>query len=111
MKLVVESGTARGGFARFHGKLTAAGKTGTADRVVAVYDKQGKRVVDHTDEKGVTHYKTAEFTDSWFIGFAPADNPKIAYAVVVENGGQGARAAVPLAAKIIERAASAGYLK
>ena len=26
---------------------------------------------------------------SWFISFAPADNPKIAVAVIVENGGYG----------------------
>jgi cell division protein FtsI/penicillin-binding protein 2 len=109
MRSVVESGTARGGFAR--SRITAGGKTGTADRIVPVYDRQGKRAVDRVDSKGVVHYKTAESTDSWFIGFAPADNPKIAYAVVVENGGEGARAAVPLAVKIIERAAALGYLK
>ncbi|HEY7547724.1 MAG TPA: penicillin-binding transpeptidase domain-containing protein, partial [Blastocatellia bacterium] len=111
MRGVVEGGTARGGFARLQGRITAGGKTGTADRIVPVFDRQGQRVVDHVDSKGVTYYKTAESTDSWFIGFAPADNPKIVYAVVVENGGEGARAAVPLAVKIIERAAALGYLK
>jgi cell division protein FtsI/penicillin-binding protein 2 len=28
--------------------------------------------------------------DSWFIGFAPVENPKIAWAVIVEGGGYGA---------------------
>ncbi len=111
MRGVVERGTARGGFARLQGRITAGGKTGTADRIVPVYDKQGKRVIDRVDSKGVTNYKTAESTDSWFIGFAPADNPRIVYAVVVEDGGEGARTAVPMAVKIIERAAALGYLK
>ncbi|MEW6213305.1 MAG: penicillin-binding transpeptidase domain-containing protein [Acidobacteriota bacterium] len=109
MRSVVEGGTARGGFAR--SRITAGGKTGTADRIVPVYDRQGKRVVDRVSSEGVVRYKTAESTDSWFIGFAPADNPKIVYAVLVEDGGEGARAAVPLAVKIIERAAALGYLK
>ena len=41
---------------------------------------------------------------SWFIGFAPANNPKVAVAVIVENGGYGASAAAPIAGKIIKQA-------
>jgi hypothetical protein len=41
---------------------------------------------------------------------APVENPQIVYAVVVENGGQGAKAAAPLAAKLIEKAAALGYI-
>ena len=33
---------------------------------------------------------------SWFIGFAPADAPQIAIAVIVEGGGAGAQRAVPM---------------
>jgi peptidoglycan glycosyltransferase len=33
---------------------------------------------------------------SWFIGFAPADAPRIAVAVIVEGGGAGASKAVPM---------------
>jgi penicillin-binding protein A len=56
-------------------------------------------------------YKMEGWTDSWFIGFAPADDPKIAFAVLVENGGQGARAAAPVAARLVAKAASLGHLK
>jgi cell division protein FtsI/penicillin-binding protein 2 len=63
------------------------------------------------DKEGRTHYKYQGWTDSWFIGFAPADNPKIAFAVVVENGGEGSRTAAPIAAKIVERAAQAGFFR
>ena len=34
---------------------------------------------------------------SWFIGFAPAENPEVAIAVLVERGGGGGQRAAPLA--------------
>ena len=40
---------------------------------------------------------------SIFIGFAPKDNPKIALAVYVENGGWGSTWAVPIASLMIEK--------
>jgi penicillin-binding protein A len=111
MKLVVQSGTAAGAFARSGAHISAGGKTGTADRELPVYDKDGNQVVDHVDKEGRTHYKTQDWTDGWFIGFAPADAPQIAFAVLVENGGQGAHSAAPIAVKIIEKAASLRYVK
>ena len=111
MRLVVEQGTASGAFAPLAGRITAGGKTGTADRDVPVYDKQGNPVVDYVDKDGDKHYKIDGWTDSWFVGIAPADNPQIVYAVMVENGGQGARAAAPIAVKLIEKAAQLGYIK
>ncbi len=48
---------------------------------------------------------------SWFVGFAPATGPKrIAIAVIVENGGYGARAAVPLAGDVVSAARSLGMI-
>jgi len=41
---------------------------------------------------------------SLFIGFAPMENPRIAVAVMVENGGFGADMAAPVASLIIEQA-------
>ena len=38
-----------------------------------------------------------------FISFAPADNPKIAVAVIAENGGHGGSVAAPIAAKVIKQ--------
>ncbi len=109
MKLVVQpGGTAARAFA---GRTSAGGKTGTADRDVLVYDRSGKPVVDFTDREGRVHYKYTGLTDSWFIGFAPADNPQIAFAVMVENGGSGASNAAPIAAKLIEKAQSLGYVR
>jgi len=111
MRSVVESGTAAGAFAALAGRISAGGKTGTADRDVFVYDRKGEPVIDHVDKEGRKHYATTGSTDSWFVGFAPADDPQIAFAVLVENGGQGARIAAPIAARIITKAASLNYFK
>lgn len=43
-------------------------------------------------------------THAWFIAFAPADNPQIAVAVLVEHGGTGGGAAAPIAKAVIEKA-------
>ena len=47
---------------------------------------------------------------AWFIGFAPADDPKIAFAVMVEYGGSGGAVAVPIARDVLEALAIRGYL-
>jgi penicillin-binding protein 2 len=39
---------------------------------------------------------------SWTIAYAPADNPRIAVSVLVENGGFGASAAAPIARKVLD---------
>jgi peptidoglycan glycosyltransferase len=39
---------------------------------------------------------------SWFIGFAPADDPQIAIAVLVERGGRGGERAAPLAGSLLK---------
>ena len=39
---------------------------------------------------------------AWFIGFAPAGKPKVAVAVIIENGGPGGREAAPVAREIMK---------
>lgn len=71
---------------------TIAGKTGTA-QVVGI--KQGERYDAKKLEK--------RFHDhALFIAFAPVEDPKIALAVVVENGGGGSSTAAPLARKVMD---------
>ena len=49
---------------------------------------------------------------SWFVGFAPfAADTRIAFAVIVENAGYGAAAAVPIAGEIVSAAADLGLIK
>ncbi len=39
--------------------------------------------------------QTGVSTNAWFVGFAPYDNPEIAIAVIIENGGSGSMACYP----------------
>ncbi|AGF48635.1 penicillin-binding protein 2 [Candidatus Kinetoplastibacterium oncopeltii TCC290E] len=68
-----------------------AGKTGTAQ----VYSlKGGRYCTDNINENLRDH--------AMFIGFAPADNPKIAVSIIVENAGWGSKEAAPIARKIFD---------
>jgi membrane peptidoglycan carboxypeptidase len=40
-------------------------------------------------------------THAWFIGYAPAGRPRIAFAVMVEHGGHGGDVAAPIAMEIV----------
>ncbi len=73
----VVNGGGTGSSARLSG-IALAGKTGTA---------QNPHGRDH----------------AWFVGYAPYRDPRIAVAVIVENGGYGGAAAAPVAAAAIGR--------
>jgi penicillin-binding protein 2 len=47
---------------------------------------------------------------AWFAGYAPADNPRVAFAVIVENGGHGGTAAGPIVREIVRKCQFHGYL-
>jgi penicillin-binding protein 2 len=68
------NGTSVGVFGGLPAGDKAAGKTGTAE-----------------NPQGLDH--------SWFVGYAPYNDPKIVVAVIVEHGGQGANAAAPVVCK------------
>ncbi|MBC2425576.1 penicillin-binding transpeptidase domain-containing protein, partial [Clostridium beijerinckii] len=63
--------------------IEVCGKTGTAD-----YKEEGSGASPH----------------SWFIGFAPYNDPQIALAVIVEGGGQGGIAAASIASGVFKAA-------
>ncbi len=69
-----------------------AGKTGTA-QVIGI--KQGAR---YDERRIAAHHRD----HALFIAFAPAEAPRIAVAVMVENGGSGSLTAAPMARKIID---------
>ncbi|WP_242479112.1 peptidoglycan D,D-transpeptidase FtsI family protein [Lamprobacter modestohalophilus] len=64
--------------------LEIAGKTGTAE-----------------NPQGASH--------SWFIGFAPASAPRLAFVVLVEHGGYGSTVAAPIARDLLLKAAEQGF--
>lgn len=63
--------------------VTVAGKTGTA-----------------TNPAGRSH--------AWFVAFAPAQAPRVAVAIVVENAGYGGDIAAPIARKVMASALAHG---
>ncbi len=73
-------------------KYASAGKTGTA-QVVAL--KQNEKYEESRVSERLRDH-------ALFIAYAPADNPTIALAVVVENAGFGARAAAPVARQVLD---------
>lgn len=75
MKAVVTEGT---GSALKTDAYQAAGKTGSAE-----FDKNKE-------------------THAWFVGYAPADDPKIAVSVIVEEGGSGGHTAAPIARALFD---------
>ncbi len=78
-------------------EVKVAGKTGTAQVV---------RMPDNF-KRGDMNRMPLRFRDhAWFVAYAPWEDPKIALSVLVEHGGFGAAAAVPIARKVIE-----GYFK
>lgn len=116
-------GTARGVFGPVKAAgIETGGKTGTAQKVVPVYDpKTGeikKRLRTEKDPKGniirqyyedILDYDHPRI-DSWFLSIAPLDRPQIAIAVIVEGGGYGSRAAAPIAAQLVLKARDLGLL-
>ncbi|WP_396329289.1 penicillin-binding protein 2 [Burkholderia anthina] len=91
MENVVEnpSGTA---YKVFRGaQYQAAGKTGTAQ----VFSLQGANYKGHLLAEHLRDH-------ALFIAYAPVDHPKIAVALVVENGGWGAQAAGPIARRVLD---------
>ncbi len=75
MRTVVTEGT---GSAVRTDSYTVAGKTGSAE-----FDKDKE-------------------THAWFVGFAPAENPRVVVSVIVEEGGSGGKAAAPIARSLFD---------
>ena len=51
---------------------------------------------------GSAEFETGKESHAWFTGFAPADDPKIAVTVIVEEGGSGGREAAPIARAVMD---------
>ncbi|MCI9584549.1 MAG: penicillin-binding protein 2 [Clostridium sp.] len=75
LKQTVEIGT---GSALKTDRYTAAGKTGSAE------------------------FETGKETHSWFVGYAPAENPAIAISVIAEEAGSGGQVAAPVARAVFD---------
>ena len=85
-----ESGTAYR--ARNKDGVRVAGKTGTAQ----VVSRKGR-----SEESSSAWY--LDRSHGWFAGFAPADDPQVAFAVLVEHGGSGGASAAPIATAVMQQ--------
>ncbi|GAA0177613.1 penicillin-binding protein 2 [Clostridium sediminicola] len=75
MRQVVDKGTGKNAQVS---NITVCGKTGTSE-----------------------YMNNSDKTHAWFVGFAPMENPQVAIAVIVENGGTGGGTAAKIAKDII----------
>jgi penicillin-binding protein 2 len=66
--------------------IIVGGKTGTAQTSALGKESLGEKYKDH----------------AWFISFAPAEDPKIAMAIIVENSGHGGTWAAPISRSVME---------
>lgn len=90
LQAVTTEGTARSIFAG--APYTSAGKTGTA-QAVSIGQKErydAKKLAEHQRDH------------SLYMAYAPAENPEVAVAVIVENAGFGAAAAAPMARRVFD---------
>ncbi len=72
------------------------GKTGTT---------QVRRISMKERRSGIRHDSQLPWrlrNHAWFMGYAPADNPRYAVAVIVEHGSSGSGVAAPIASKILQ---------
>jgi penicillin-binding protein 2 len=77
--------------ARNEDGVRVAGKTGTAQVVGRKGRSEGSASAWYLDR-----------SHGWFAGFAPADDPRVAFAVLVEHGGSGGQSAAPIAMSVMQ---------
>lgn len=65
--------------------IKVGGKTGTSQVVALEHAESDERFHHH----------------AWFVGFAPAENPEIVVATIIENGGHGGVAAAPVVREVM----------
>jgi penicillin-binding protein 2 len=87
LRLTVTAGTGR---AATGGRFTVSGKTGTA------------QVFKHSAGIDSDQLPKEERDHAWFVGYAPADDPEIAFAVIIERGGHGGTSAAPVVRRVLE---------
>lgn len=63
----------------------------------------GKTGTAQTKNSGKTKVSKDSDDNAWFVSFAPAENPMIAMAIIVEGGGHGGSAAAPVSKAVMEK--------
>jgi penicillin-binding protein 2 len=84
-------------------RLAVADEQGTAHSTVELAD------IAIAGKTGTAQTGGGRPDHAWFVGYAPAERPQIAFAVVLEHGGDGALAAGPIAKHLVAQLHEAGY--
>ena len=71
------------------------------DEDIEVAGKTGTAQVRRFTRRGETMSSYEQNDHAWFVGFAPAGNPRVAFAVLIEHGGHGGEVAAPVAMQIV----------
>lgn len=84
--------------------------------VTAVSDPRGTAFATvHLDslatggKTGTAEVGAGRTEHAWFVGFAPAERPKVAFAVAIAHGGNGGEIAGPVARRLVQRMRQLGY--
>jgi len=100
-------GLSEGTLARIRAALakTVADPTGTGYKTVRAKD------ITVAGKTGTAQVGPGKPDHAWFAGYAPADKPRIAFAVVLEHAGSGGKAAGPVARQLVEAFLADGVLE
>ncbi len=103
MEMVMEEGGTAHDYARRKSATKLAGKTGTAQvRRISLAERQAEGGVLENDE-----LPWASRDHALFVGYAPAEAPKVAVSVIFQHGGGGSSVAAPLARRFMDKALEA----
>lgn len=91
-----------------HGEIMVANEAKALKALMEQVVTEGTGSALRTEEylaagkTGSAEFETGKETHAWFVGYAPADDPKIAVCVLVEESGSGGQIAAPIARKIFD---------
>ncbi|MDB5296160.1 MAG: spoVD [Phycisphaerales bacterium] len=93
----------------------ATGKQARDEKNHLRYEVLEPSTPDHPNERAPWYRgfgdKGRELAHGWYIGFAPADHPRVAFATMTEYGGSGGRAAGGVARQLLTACVELGYFK
>jgi penicillin-binding protein 2 len=92
-------------------RIRAALAKAVADPTGTGYKTVRTATIAIAGKSGTAQVGAGQADHAWFAGYAPADRPRIAFAVVLEHAGSGGKAAGPVARELVEALLADGVLE
>jgi penicillin-binding protein 2 len=92
-------------------RIRAALAKAVADPAGTGYKTVHTAAISISGKSGTAQVGRGQADHAWFAGYAPAEQPRIAFAVVLEHAGSGGKAAGPVARQLVEALLSDGVLE